>query len=29
MERSEIEKNVTGIVCEQLVVAESEVNTDS
>ena len=29
MERSEIEKTVTGIVCEQLGVAESEVNTDS
>ena len=29
MERSEIEKTVTGIVCEQLCVAESEVNTDS
>ena len=29
MERSEIEKTVTGIVCEQLGGAESEVNTDS
>ena len=29
MERSEIEKTVTGIVCEQLGVAEAEVNTDS
>ena len=29
MERSEIEKTVTGIVCEQLGVNESEVNTDS
>ena len=29
MERSEIEKTVTGIVCEQLGVGESEVNTDS
>ena len=29
MERSEIEKNVTGIVCEQLGVSESEVKTDS
>ena len=29
MERSEIEKTVTGIVCEQLGVSESEVNTDS
>jgi acyl carrier protein len=29
MERSEIEKTVIGIVCEQLGVSESEVNTDS
>ena len=29
MERSEIEKTVTRIVCEQLGVSESEVNTDS
>ena len=29
MERSEIEKTVTGIVCEQLGVADSEVATDS
>ncbi len=29
MERSEIEKTVPGIVCEQLGVSESEVNTDS
>ena len=29
MERSEIEKTVTGIVCEQLGVVESEVKTDS
>ena len=29
MERSEIEKTVTGIVSEQLGVAESEVKTDS
>ena len=29
MERSEIENTVTGIVCEQLGVSESEVNTDS
>ena len=29
MERSEIEKTVTGIVCEQLGVNESEVNVDS
>ena len=29
MERSEIEKTVTGIVGEQLGVSESEVNTDS
>ena len=29
MERSEIEKTVTGTVCEQLGVSESEVKTDS
>tara|TARA_A100000164_G_scaffold168814_1_gene149873 strand:- start:1104 stop:1343 length:240 start_codon:yes stop_codon:yes gene_type:complete len=29
MEKSEIEKTVTGIVCEQLGVNESEVNVDS
>ena len=29
MERSEIEKTVTGIVCEQLGVSETEVNTDT
>ena len=29
MEKSEIEKTVTGIVCEQLGVSESEVKTDS
>ena len=29
MERSEIEKTVTGIVCEQLGVAESKVKSDS
>ena len=29
MERSEIEKTVTGIVCEQLGAAESDVKTDS